>query len=748
MALRINLGIGIKHLLRYRKMDFYFKIPAPITTTAILFLSSVISACGGGGDKITETIAEPIQITESSWKKTQNKSRKKTTITSKIQRRSGKFPFLFSISVKGINLSNKNHWQLHIDADNDPSTGYQFDNQAWSKQSGIDYLIEDGYLFKSTANDSSWSWKLVQQKPLSFSSANNRLYISFSPDLIKNICKEYNIGFVGSDENWQIDVFHPKASSLLNIKTNYCNVPNSRPVITLNGDTPMIVELGKPFVDPGATAFDTEDGDLTANIVTNISVDTRYAGSSNWVKYTVTDNAGPAKLSAQKIRYVTVADPSKRIVVDGNTDDWAFIPQFTQENGNTIKVTDDKDNIYVLVVGHDLGSYTQLFIDSDKNPLTGYTLDNNTGVDFMVENDSLSRYVGTKYQWAWDYHISRMPFIYKNNNVVEMAIPRSALSNLVNTPVFSFASINNDWNVNFHLPEISKQYTLKHSVIPPNRAPTAVNDTAATTWRVPVTINALGNDTDPDSDALRITKITQPSVGVARIVNNKIKFTPKTNFVGLVTLAYTISDSHNHNASAIVSINVGVGINHAPNAVEDAPTTNHTVPVIIDILKNDTDLDGDTLTITSITQPPLGTTATLNADNTVTFDPKGKVGSHAFSYTISDGFGGTDTAVVTIATSDPNGGHHSYPDITDENVTIRKNTSILINVLANDTDADGDILILDQVDSPSHGATQKVPGGVLYTPSIGFTGTDVFYYGVHDGYGHNGFGTVTITVTP
>ena len=277
-------------------MDF---IKSAFNTSAVISLSLIISACGGGGDKTTETVAEPIKLTASSWKNTHSKSLKKTRISSKIQRRSGKFPYVFQTSVDGTNLTHEKHWQLHIDADNNAKTGYQFDNVAWSQQSGIDYIIEDGYLFKSTANDSSWSWELVDQKRLKFVNKNNRFSISLSPDLIENVCKQYNIGFIGLDENWQIDIFHPKANKLLNIKTAYCNAPNTRPVITLKGESPMFVALGKSFVDPGATASDVEDGDLTSSIVTNVSVNTGHVGSSNWVKYTVTDNGGAAKLSAQ-----------------------------------------------------------------------------------------------------------------------------------------------------------------------------------------------------------------------------------------------------------------------------------------------------------------------------------------------------------------------------------------------------------------------------------------------------------------
>ncbi|GEM_PF-348182 len=88
--------------------------------------------------------------------------------------------------------------------------------------------------------------------------------------------------------------------------------------------------------------------------------------------------------------------------------------------------------------------------------------------------------------------------------------------------------------------------------------------------------------------------------------------------------------------------------NDAPDAVDDAFTTPFDTPIIVDVLGNDTDPDADLLTVTSITQPANGT-ATLGRDGTILFTPDaGFSGETTLCYSISDGNGGTDTAVVTF----------------------------------------------------------------------------------------------------
>lgn len=89
-------------------------------------------------------------------------------------------------------------------------------------------------------------------------------------------------------------------------------------------------------------------------------------------------------------------------------------------------------------------------------------------------------------------------------------------------------------------------------------------------------------------------------------------------------------------------------VNCAPVAVDDTATTVNGFPVTIPVLANDSDPDGDTLTVTSVTDPPNGT-AVNNGDGTVTYTPDcGFFGIDTFNYTISDGQGGTDTGMVTV----------------------------------------------------------------------------------------------------
>jgi hypothetical protein len=90
-------------------------------------------------------------------------------------------------------------------------------------------------------------------------------------------------------------------------------------------------------------------------------------------------------------------------------------------------------------------------------------------------------------------------------------------------------------------------------------------------------------------------------------------------------------------------------VNCAPVAVDDTATTVNGFPVTIPVLANDSDPDGDTLTVTSVTDPPNGM-AVNNNDGTVTYTPDCPLvtGFDTFSYTISDGNGGTDTGLVTV----------------------------------------------------------------------------------------------------
>jgi len=131
--------------------------------------------------------------------------------------------------------------------------------------------------------------------------------------------------------------------------------------------------------------------------------------------------------------------------------------------------------------------------------------------------------------------------------------------------------------------------------------------------------------------------------------------------------------------------------NRPPVANPDSATTMRDTAVTIFVLANDSDPDNDPLTITSVTSPPHGT-ATHNGQR-VTYTPQsGWTGSDSFSYTISDGRGGTATARVSVTVNPP---ANRPPEARDDFYSVQAGQTLMvaaIGMLGNDTDPDGDTL--------------------------------------------------------
>ena len=186
---------------------------------------------------------------------------------------------------------------------------------------------------------------------------------------------------------------------------------------------------------------------------------------------------------------------------------------------------------------------------------------------------------------------------------------------------------------------------------PPNQQPVAVDDTATTGEDVAVVINVLTNDSDPDpGDVIQVESVGQGTDG--SVVDNgdgTVTYTPNPDANGADTFTYTISDGRGGTDSATVTVTINP-IADAPDAVDDADSTTVETEVVIDVLQNDSDPDGDVISIVSVGDPPDGTTVD-NGDGTVTYTPDpGFSGLDSFTYTITDGDLGTDdvTATVTV----------------------------------------------------------------------------------------------------
>ena len=167
---------------------------------------------------------------------------------------------------------------------------------------------------------------------------------------------------------------------------------------------------------------------------------------------------------------------------------------------------------------------------------------------------------------------------------------------------------------------------------PPVANPNSYSTAEDTTLTVPAP-GVLGNDNDPDGNPITVTGHTQPPNGSVTVAaNGSISYVPNANFHGTDTFSYTISDGKGATASTTVTITV-TPQNDPPIAVNDTRTTNEDTPVTVPVLTNDSDIDGDSLTVTVVSNPPNGT-AVINADNTVTYTPDPDFnGTDTFTYT-------------------------------------------------------------------------------------------------------------------
>jgi immune inhibitor A len=278
----------------------------------------------------------------------------------------------------------------------------------------------------------------------------------------------------------------------------------------------------------------------------------------------------------------------------------------------------------------------------------------------------------------------------------------------------------------------------------PNGAPVAGDDSAETTEEVAVTIVVLDNDSDPDGDALTVDATTQPAHGSAGTDGSTVTYTPSAGFVGTDTFDYTVGDGKGGADTGTVTVTVNPRPNRAPDAVDDSAATQRDTPVTIGVTANDSDPDGDPLSITGVSDPGHGT-AVDNGNGTVTYTPdSGFTGDDSFTYSVADGRGGSDTATVAVTVAEP---PNRPPTARNDTATVKKNKSVRVSVLANDTDPDGDTLTVTQATDPPHGTVAIDRGlSITYRPDHGFVGTDTFTYEVSDGKGGVAVAQVTITV--
>jgi hypothetical protein len=284
----------------------------------------------------------------------------------------------------------------------------------------------------------------------------------------------------------------------------------------------------------------------------------------------------------------------------------------------------------------------------------------------------------------------------------------------------------------------------------PNRPPQATDDTASTYVNRPVTRNVVLNDIDPDGNSLTVSIINPLAyIGTATASGGTITYTPDFGTIGTDTVTYLVCDNGTPSlcdTGRFIITNIYPG---PPVGVKDNSTTLSGSPVLINVQTNDT-LAVNSYSYTTSLAPALlsasnGTTVLVG--NSIQYTPNaGFTGVDSFAYNICDNGipSACDSAIVFVTVD------NRFPVANADVDTTAACNSVIINVIANDTDPENGIKTVTSVSVPSNGTAVISNNQIVYTPSSSpvFTGVATFTYQVCD----NGIpsrsatGNVSVTV--
>jgi len=279
-----------------------------------------------------------------------------------------------------------------------------------------------------------------------------------------------------------------------------------------------------------------------------------------------------------------------------------------------------------------------------------------------------------------------------------------------------------------------------------------------------VQIEVLNNDFDKEDVTPSPDKITKPPKhGEALISGDEIQYIPKDDFSGIDIFVYQVIDSGGLTDTANVSVTVEpCHENKPPIAENDTATMNESEKsIIIEVLKNDYDPDGDIdpTTVKIVDYPLYGKVYvdiiegkvkyTRNADSSARSDK--------FTYIVNNTEGAkSNIATVTIIFNQ--GSENNLPVAENDYVKTDEDAEGKFDVLENDFDIDGDRLKIVDVSEPCHGKAEiiTVPTEtsnnanqkILYTPDPDYNGKDTFTYTITDGHEGKDAATVHIKIVP
>ena len=447
------------------------------------------------------------------------------------------------------------------------------------------------------------------------------------------------------------------------------------------------IAVGTPYTIPAGTITINADGSYVFVPANN------FNGAVPTITYTVVDVNGGSATSTLNITVTAVND----------------IPLVTD-----VTKTGTEDNAISFASSDFVSQYT----DIDNNPLTKIQI-----VTLPPANQGVLQLNGTPITAGTEINTA---------DIVNLKFVPA--SNYNGASIFT-------WNGSDGTAYATTPANVNITITGINDVPTGTGDAKTTNEDTPV--NGVVMATDVDGDPLVYTLASAPAKGTVVVnADGTYTYTPNSNANGSDNFTIKVDDGQGNSIILPVVITI-TPVNDAPTIAmpADSKTTPEEVAVSGAVVASD--VEGDALTYSKATDPANGTVV-VNANGTYTYTPNANYnGPDTFNILVSDGNGGSVTAVVNITVTPVN----DVPTGTGDTKTTNEDTPVNGSVSA--TDADGDALTYSKATDPAHGSVVvNADGTYTYTPNANYNGPDTFNISVNDGNGGITILTVNITVSP
>ena len=613
--------------------------------------------------------------------------------------------------------------------------------------------VNDG----SASVEQSFSLTVVDATPPSLTSSspvNGETTVSFSDNLVLNFSETV---VAGSGAATTIDIRNLADNSLLE-SIAIANTTISNSIVTIN-PVANFTPLQSYYVHIGADAIDDGAGNSYVGINNNTSLiftiknqaptsnaDTASTNEDESVTVNVLANDGDTD-STLNPASVTIIDAPTNGSTRLDTGSGAITYSPNANFNGTDSFTYTVDDIHNGVTAKSLVTITVEAVNDAPQAISDTA---STNEDTLVTIDIASNDTDIDTGDSVDNNtivITKTP-INGNSVIVSGSIEYTPNNNFNGSDTFTYTI--NDQNSG-----TSNSATVIVSVTDVNDLPVATDDSITTNEDQSVPISIADNDTDIDGtlDLSSLIITDQSSQGSTSIdgITGLITYTPNADINGADSFTYVIQDN-DQGTSNKATVNVTITpVNDAPVTLDDVVTIVEDVAHNINVLGNDSDVDGslDMTSVTVVSSPAHGTTVVNATTGAIAFTPGANFnGSDSFSYQVKDNLGlSSNVATVTLTIQAQN----DNPLANNDSVTTAEDTTVTIDVIANDSDIDGSLEAssIAIVSNTNHGSSVvNNDGTITYEPAENYIGNDSFSYTVLDNEsGLSNTATVTIRIT-